>query len=210
MQDASVALTDYIIAAECLSVSILLMRCKPGAFRLSFLLMFAGIGIAALTGGTVHGYFPDREVFPGNALWTVTLLGIGTMALSGWRIGADLLLPEKTARLVRGVALLEFLGYGIFVVAVSHLFKVAVFNYLPAVLFMLAGLAVHYRKTKARPVLLGIVALLMTFSSSYVQQAEISIDPVYLNYNTLYHIIQFGAIIFLYIVAKYLAVEDKR
>jgi len=207
MLEPAITLTDYILAAECAAVCVLLLRGNLNGFAVSFVLMFAGIGTAALCGGTVHGWFPDSESVPYKVLWRVTLLGIGVMALAGWRIGASLLFPERGARLVHKIALLEFGLYALFVIFVSQDFMVTIVNYLPAALFLLVALALHYRKRPLRPVMLGIVALIMTFASSGVQQAKISLHPVYLDHNVLYHLIQFAAIILLYFTAKHFAAK---
>jgi len=185
------------------------LRGKLNSIAFSFVLMFAGIGAAALCGGTVHGWFPDSESLPYKILWRVTLLGIGVMALAGWRIGASLLFGEKTALLIHRLALLEFALYALFVVFVSQDFMVTIVNYLPAALFLLVALVLHYRKGPARPVGLGIVALIMTFASSGVQQAKISLHPVYLDHNVLYHLIQFAAIILLYFTARHFAAKGE-
>lgn len=205
MLEPAVTLTDYVLAAECAAVCALLLREKQNSFRFSFLLMFTGIGTAALAGGTTHGFFPDAESIPYQILWTLTLWGIGVMALAGWLLGARLLFKKELAQKISRIALAEFTCYLLFVLFVSQAFLVAIVNYLPAAVFLLAALVLHYRKHPSRPVMLGIVALVMTFISSGVQMAKISLHPVYLDHNVLYHLIQFAAIILLYITAKHFA-----
>ena len=205
MLEPAVTLTDYLIAVECLVVCLLLRRASRGDMRFSFTLMFAGIGIAAAAGGTVHGFFPDATSLPYAVLWRVTLLGIGVMAMAGWRIGAGLLLDVNMARLARSLASVEFALYALFVVFISQKFMAAIVNYLPAVLFTLWAFIWHYRKARARAVMMGIVALLLTFASSAVQMLKISAHPVYLDHNVLYHLMQFVAIALLYVTARHFA-----
>lgn len=205
MLEPAVTLTDYLIALECLAVCLLLRRAARGDMRFSFTLMFAGIGGAALAGGTVHGFFPDAASLPHAVLWRATLIGIGVMAMAGWRIGAGLLLDVNLARLARSLASVEFALYALFVIFVSQKFMVAIVNYLPAALFVLWAFIRHYRNKRAQPVLLGIIALLLTFASSGVQMLKIGLHPVYLDHNVLYHLMQFVAIALLYGTARHFA-----
>lgn len=202
MLETAVALTDYLVAAECAALSALLLREKKSGLRTSFLLMFGSIGIAAATGGTVHGFFGDEASAGYQTLWVATLLCFGVMTLAGWRIGAALLLPPIWAKRVEKIALAAFGIYAVVVIAGAREFMTAVVNYLPAVLFMLIGLVQTYRKTKAPPVMAGIAGLLLTFVASGIQQAQIGVAS-WLDHNTLYHLIQFAALYLIYCAGRY-------
>jgi hypothetical protein len=202
MLETAVALTDYLVAAECAALSALMLRQKKSGLRTSFLLMFGSIGIAAATGGTVHGFFGDEASAGYQTLWVATLLCFGVMTLAGWRIGAALLLPTIWAKRVEKIALAAFGIYAVVVIAGAREFMTAVVNYLPAVLFMLIGLVQTYRKTKAAPVMAGITGLLLTFVASGIQQAKIGFAS-WLDHNTIYHLIQFAALYLIYCAGRY-------
>jgi hypothetical protein len=83
MTEPDVALTDYGLAIECALFSYLLYR-RGGQQPLRgwFVLFFASTGLAAFTGGTVHGFFLDVETKGYAILWPLTLVAIGITALS--------------------------------------------------------------------------------------------------------------------------------
>ena len=83
MNEPDVTLTDYALTLECgLFVYWLLVHGQTdNPLRLWFAVFFASIGVAAFSGGTVHGYFP-------NADWTHC-----AVRLDHWR--AALFLGER-------------------------------------------------------------------------------------------------------------------
>src|SRR5436309_2532910 len=100
MTEADVTLTDYALALEGVLFLFLLPRGLSGraGLRPWFALFFASASAASLCGGTVHGFFLDKET-PGAAiLWPMTLLAIGVMTLSTWAIGARLLFEGRAVR----------------------------------------------------------------------------------------------------------------
>lgn len=205
MLETAVALTDYLVAAECAALAALLLREKNSGARTSFLLMFGSVGIAAATGGTVHGFFGDETSAGYQALWVATLLCFGVMTLAGWRIGAALLLPPTVwAKRAEKIALAAFGIYAVVVIAGAREFMVAVVNYLPAVVFMLAGFVKLYRQTKAAPVMAGIAGLLLTFAASGIQQAKIGVAS-WLDHNTLYHLLQFVSLYLIFCAGRYVS-----
>lgn len=205
MNEPDVTLTDYVIALECLIFCTLLFR-QYGFQALSrwFILFFASVGLAAFTGGTVHGFFHTHGTFMHDLFWFVSMISIGLMALSGWIIGVSLLsFSEKitmAAKVLAGLGFAVYIGYMLFV---SQAFLIAILNYLPAAIFLLCVFIYRYFKTKATPIILGIVAMVLTFVSSFVQQAKIILHPVYFDHNALYHLIQFIALFLLFLSAKH-------
>ena len=209
MLEPAVTITDFIVAAECAVVAALTLRAPASPLRAAFLMMFAGIGTGALAGAMVHGFFPDAASEIHVNLWLLTLASLGVMALAGWCIGAVLLLPAKWVGIVQRIALVELLGYCFYISQYESGFAVALANYLPAVLFMMTAFICVWRKTHATPLLAGISGLLLTFAGAGVQHFKIALHPLYFDQNALFHLIQFSAIILIYICARHLTGAKK-
>lgn len=209
MNEPDVILTDYAIALECFIFCALLFK-QYGLQTLSkwFALFFASIGLAAFAGGTVHGFFHVHGTFMHDMFWLTSMVSIGLMALSGWIIGISLLgVSKKITKAVKALAGLGFAAYIGYLLLVSQEFLIAILNYLPAAIFLLGVFIYRYCKTRVTPIILGIVAMTLTFVSSFVQQAKIILHPVYFDHNALYHLIQFVALFLLFLSAKHF-IED--
>jgi len=199
MTEPDVTLTDYGLAIECAAFTYLLCRGEGRQpLRVWFALFFGSAGVAALIGGTVHGFFLDPATTGARILWPATLLAIGATTLAAWAIGARIQFSGRVARRIAIAATLEFVGYALVVVFVAQAFAVAILNYVPAAVFLLVVFFVAYRRTRARPVLVGTLGLAATFLASAVQQGEVALHPVYFNHNALYHVIQAGALLMLF------------
>src|SRR5689334_2512467 len=88
--EPAVTLTDYGLAIECALFTYLLSSRGDRHQRLRpwFVLFFASASVAALTGGTAHGFFPNVETTGYAVLWPATFLALGVTALAAWAIGA--------------------------------------------------------------------------------------------------------------------------
>lgn len=201
MTEPDVALTDYAIAIECAIFVYLLHRRDRGATRLGtwLLVFFGATSLAALAGGTVHGFFLDAESTGHVVFWRVALVAIGAAALSAWAIGAEMLLPSLAARRVSIAAGLGFAGYCAVVLFFAQNFRVAVIFYLPAGLFLFGVLCVLYARERERHILIAGSGLALTFVAAAVQQAGIALHSTYFNHNALYHLIQAVALWLLFL-----------
>ena len=110
MNEPDVTLTDYALGLECAFFALWLLAYGQADHPLClwFIIFFVTIGLAAFTGGTVHGYFPI-EGTPGHTLfWVMTLIAIGMTALSAWAIGAQLYFSEAIAAWITRGAVIVF------------------------------------------------------------------------------------------------------
>ena len=192
MLEPDVTLTDYGLFLECAAFAWLIVR-RPSprrALRVWAALFFAATALAALSGGTVHGFFPVEAGPAGVALWKLSLLAIGAAALAGWGLGAHALLPAARAVLiVRGAALL-WLVYAAIVLFVDDRFAVAIAGYAPAALFLLVAFGLLAVRTGARWAWFGVWGLAFSFMAAPVQLLGVAVHPVYFNHNALYHLVQ--------------------
>jgi hypothetical protein len=198
VKEPDVTLTDFALALECAVFCVILLRGSAGNLvRRWWVVFFASVGLAALIGGLVHGFFPGHPT-----LWRATLLTLGVTSLAGWFVGS-LLLGMRWLRPVAVVLLGIYAGVVLFV---NSTFVVAIAMYLPATVFLLLAMVASYATTRDRAAAIGIVGLLLTFAAAAVQQLKVGLHPVYFNHNALYHLIQFIALWLVFIAARRVSV----
>jgi hypothetical protein len=195
MTEPDVALTDYGLALECGLFVLLLWRARIRRPELHpwLLAFFGALAVASLLGGTVHGFFLDRQ--PAEQwLWSATLLAIGVNALSIWALAAHLLLAGRAARWFAAAAGFLFALYAAVVLFLEEQFWVAIIDYAPAGLFLFTALGRTYRHTGNRGAVLGMWAVGISLFAALVQQLRVAVHPVYFNHNALYHVLQAAAL----------------
>ena len=201
MTEPDVTLTDYALSVECLIFAVIIHRNKSRHVRLGrwFTIFFASICAASLFGGTVHGFFLDVDS-PGHAiLWPASLLAVGLTTFAAWAIGAELLFSDRISRFIAVAAFVEFLAYAFVVLLLTASFRIAILNYLPAVLFLLIAFTAVYRREKNRSFLIAACGLVLTFTAALFQQFELGIHRVYFNYNAVYHVLQAVALLLIFL-----------
>ena len=105
MLEPDVAITDYILAVQCLCFTLLIYRTS---IHTPWFLLFGSLSAASLTGGTVHGFLPDKSSLAYVVLWRATLISIGALALAGWYVGSAFLKNKQMAGWVRRAAIVQF------------------------------------------------------------------------------------------------------
>lgn len=201
MTEPAVALTDYLLAAECGLFALLVGKSAPGNPRLraGWVVFFAALGSASLLGGTVHGFFPGTASAPGALLWKGTMLVMGLATMACWRLGAEVLSEGAVPRWVRIAVVVQFLTYAAVVLMISQSFWVAILNYLPAVLFLLFGSWRFHRKHRIPGLPVIALGLAWTLAASAMQQFQIGIHPRFFDHNALYHVMVGAALGMLFV-----------
>ena len=201
MTEPDVTLTDYGLALECAIFAGLLYTRGRGAagLRTWAVAFFASAALASLFGGTVHGFFSDEGSLGNAVLWPLSLLAIGVTALSGWAVAAVLVLTPRAARWVIRGAALQLAAYAAVVLFVSDGFWVAIADYLPAALFLLAAFAISARRLGSPQRSAGAWGLVVSFVAAAIQQLQISVHPVYFNHNALYHAVQAVGLVLIFV-----------
>ena len=202
----AVSLTDFALAIECAVFTVLLSRRSAADQVLQkwFVVFFASIAVASLLGGVTHGFFEYSTSPVRGILWTSTLLSILVTSFSTWSIAAILQLEPAASRWVQRFALAQILVLTVVVLFVSRTFLVAIVAYLPATVFFFIALFLAYRQRRDRALAWGIAGLALTFLGAAVQQLKVAVHPVYLDHNTLYHVIQFAALWMIYHCARWI------
>jgi len=187
MSEPDVAVTDYLLTAECLLFSLLIRRQKTveSSLKALFVLLYASLAAASFLGGTVHGFFSTDTVGRG-VLWRLTLLSIGITAYACWLIGSRILFEGSWNTLFVSILVL----YSAIILFVSQEFWIAIVNYIPSTILLLVAFLVAYRKKRHHRLMLAVAGLSLTFVAAAAQQLEITVHPVYFTFNSLYHAIQ--------------------
>jgi len=204
MTEPDVAITDYLLAAESFVLTALLAG--PSAARPDlgwwFIVLFAATGVAALLGGTVHGFFIARPSRTGRFLWRGTMLALGVTTSATWMIGAHLLWPDTHALLPVMLVAAEFIVFATVVVRVSDAFLVAVLNHVPATMFLIAAYILSSGQTPETATTFGLAGLAFTIVSGLVQRLKIAIHRTYFTHNALCHVVQGVALLMLFWSAR--------
>lgn len=133
------------------------------------------------------------------------LIALGVVSLSAWAIGARLLFSARVADFITAAALVELAVYSLLVVFVTDSFSIAIANYLPSTLFLIAAFFASYRSGAGTSVAIGLCGLLLTLVAAAVQQARLALHPTYFNHNALYHLLQAIALFLIFRAAVFLA-----
>ena len=192
MAEPAVTLTDYGLTLLCAVLAWLARsRVRPD-LRPWAMGLFAGSGAAALFGGTVHGFFGDR------ILWPATILTVGAAGLAAWGLGARVGGQPADTRRVTRLAGLAYAAYVAVVLAGWQAFAVAAAFYLPAVIYLTVRFAQAWRRRPTASRRRALAGFGLTFAAAAIQQFRVPVHPVWFDHNALYHVVQAAAFILLY------------
>lgn len=203
----AVSLTDFALAIECALFVVLLSRRPAGdaVLRKWFVFFFASVAVASLLGGTMHGFFEYSTSPIRTVLWTGTLLAILVTSYTAWSIAAVIQLDSRIGRMVQWFAAAQMIVLSLVVLFVTQQFLIAIVAYLPATIFLFVVFVLAYRRRRNPALASGVAGLALVFVGAAVQQLGFALHPVYLDHNTLYHIIQGVALWLIYRAAKWIS-----
>jgi len=218
MTQAPVALSDFVLAFEATLFAGLInpvRREGPRPIRFTnrtpirwFELFFYAVAAASVLGGAVHGFVPHPVTVVQRMLWPATLIAVGAGAWAAWGIGACIQFLPAGARRVGWFATAGFLIYAGAIIfdspAGMRSFRAAIFNYLPAVLFLLTVFVSGYLRRRDPGYLLGALAMLLTLIAATLQQSNLAVEALGLTHNVLYHLIQGCGLLLLFLCARHL------
>lgn len=200
MTELDVTVTDYLITLISIGFvwNLAVSHEKKSATTPIWILLFLSIGLSSLLGGTLHGFCFDETSLCNKILWTATLLSIGITTTACWILGGCYLLSShqlsKWIVFVIGI----YLIYSIIVIFFNNNFSIAIYNYLPAMIFLLIANIITFLKNKTSFCLWIITGIIISFIAAYVQQSRFSLHPIYFNYNSTYHVIQIIALFLIF------------
>jgi hypothetical protein len=189
-------LTDYLLGLECLILAALLVVGARLREQKIWAVGLVGTGLAALAGGTVHGFGWMLPPILEALLWKITVYAIGVASVSFALATVLARVGPKGKRWLVGVLVGQFIVYAIWMVQHGD-FKYVIGEYVPAMLLILF-LEIHHAwiwdSPGSRSVVVGI---LLSFLAAGVQQSKWDPFPSF-NHNDLYHCLQMIAMYYLY------------
>ena len=196
-------ITDYLLAAFTVGLACRLFgvaRMTRSASQWWWAVAFLATAVAAVAGGTVHGF---RLVLPApvtRALWILTLESLVVAALAvvrGTLAGSPL--TEAAKRGASWVAAVVYVAYGAWVAANPRfVFAIAAYGVALVVLVVFKLIAWRTDRHAARWMIGGVVASAL---AAAVQQSGWSIHQ-HFNHNDLYHVVQIAAMFLYYAGAR--------
>ncbi len=204
IHEFSIAITDFVIFVESVILAYLLY--KQGGKKLSFKtiyglgsFLFLFLGASSLLGALFHAFFPGKaESLGGFIMWMFTTASIGLIAVTILYTTAFILKNRYISKSINIITVIFFLCYMYTILFVDYHYPTVIKFYGPTILLLGAvGLWKSITQKKAVWFYL-LTSSVLSVVAAIIQSLHISIDPVYLNFNTLYHIIQGIAFVFLY------------
>jgi hypothetical protein len=193
-------LTDYVLAGVAGWLGLRLFRARAGqAARSSWALAFAALAVAALLGGTYHGFAPHLAERTLGFIWTATVLAAG-VASFGMLAGSVMAATAGSLR----TALLAFAAAKLAIYAgwmLNHdafIYVIADTGATMAALTALHVWSAIRKRDRASPWMLGGVGV--SVLAAAVQASGFALHR-HFNHNDLYHLIQIAALVLLYVGA---------
>lgn len=201
--EPDVSLTDYLLTLETGAFAWLLHR-HPSATpaRRLAALIFATLALSSLTGGTYHGFFPEKTATPGGfALWIVTMLLLGLAASLTWAVFLRLCGVRSVRRILPPVAAL-FVLYACVVLFVDHRYRTSAIFTAPPVLAVLALMIARSRRERSPNAALAAGGILLMLLGGVLQQLRVGLHPAWFNHNALYHLLEAVAMAILFLALR--------
>ena len=192
-------LTDYLLTLECAILGSRLLvegRRSGQASVTAWALALLAVGLAALAGGTVHGFGPMMPEIATTLLWKLAVMAIGLTSLLFLIAAFQSTLPSRWRGVATTFAAGQFLAYVAWM-STHDDFVYVIADYLPAmvVVLLLQSYATYRWRDRAGPwIIAGIV---VSFVGAAVQQSGFA-PHRYFNHNDLYHVIQMVAVLLFY------------
>ena len=171
-----------------------------GTLQLAGTVLMGGLASAALWGAIFHAFFPAGTTTPaGFIMWipvALSVLVVGTTLLD---LGLRVLLPRFAQTRRRVIVATYAVAFAAVVLFVDESFSTIVGFYGPALVFFLIVAAREAIGTRAVGWGLVSAGFAVSVVAAVIQQTRVVIHPVYFDHNALYHLVQGGAVVLLYL-----------
>ena len=202
--------TDYLLAVVSVGVAWRLLVARGRADR-ALVLWAAALaltGLAALTGGTFHGFpmmMPQGAVV---AVWEITMIAIGlaSFCFAGAIIYAVFTGPPRTLLLLLfGLKLFLYLVF----LTRNDDFRVAIYDYTPTMIAVLIAEVYVWWTSRNRGALWISVGIIVSFAGAIVQMGGRGFHE-YFNENDIFHVVQMIGVYCFYRGGFYLYDRSRR
>jgi len=158
-----------------------------------------GLASAAFWGAIFHAFFPANTATPsGFIVWMAVALSILVVAAALLELGLRILTPRLAPLLRRSIVVTYAVGFAAVVLFVDESFSTIVRFYAPALVFFLIVAVRQAIRTRSAAWWLIAVSFIISGAAALLQQANVSIHPVYFDHNAVYHVLQGIALVLLY------------
>ena len=196
MREVATTLTDYLLTVVCLLCAWRLAAVSGATRLLGPAVFFAGFAVAALVGGTWHGFFSDGQTPAQEHVWWLAMLFAGVTA-AGLALSGLELLDVGPSRPV--LALLSAL-LAIYAVLAwrDPRFLLSLIASVAGTMICAAGLLRQLRGAEARGARLALAGLGISVLAAIAQQQHVAIHRVHFDHNATYHLLLLPALALLY------------
>ena len=202
MHEPATAITDLLLAIECGVLALLAAGTKTRnhPLRGSTVLLFWALAVAALLGFVTHAFIPNEASRLFAVVWRILLLSVAVAGAATWSAGGLLWAKpnvQRSAVQLAGISLIVFAT--LILLNVRHWaegYRIALFSYAPAMLFLLVSFAAATRPQRIRS-LLGAIGVLLSFVAAVIQQSSWSVGP--LDHNAVYHVVQAAGLLLIFV-----------
>ena len=201
IHDPDVAGTDVALALLAAYLGWRLWR-DAGGRRLqrTGAVLLAALASAAAWGALFHAFFPaGTTTLPGSLAWKPVALSIVLAAATMLDLGLGLLLPRLAPGLRRSVVLAYAIAFAAVVILLDDSFTSIVRFYVPTLILLLLASARQSVRSQSVGWRLVLTGLLLSAGAAVLQQARVTVHPVYFDHNAVYHLVQTIAVVFLYL-----------
>ena len=192
-------ITDYLLGAWALYLASKLLQKGKSIGQRSILfwgLSFIATGMAALIGGTSHGFALYFGTMTREVIWISTLYTIGFASLFLLSAAIFATLKNSLRDWLIAVTAVKFILFAVWIVSHSE-FKYVIYDYVPAMIGVLILQAYGKYRRGDKSAAWIISGILVSFGAAAVQQSGFTLHE-HFNNNDLYHVIQMGALFLLY------------
>jgi hypothetical protein len=162
-------------------------------------LLMGGLASAALWGAVFHAFFPAGTATPaGFLVWVPVALSIVVAAAVMLELSLRLLVPRIQLGVRRSIVATYAVGFAVVVLLVHESFSSIVYFYTPALILLLIAAGQQALRSRDAGWTLITTGLIMSAGAAVLQQAKVSVHPVYFDHNAVYHVVQGIALVFLY------------
>jgi hypothetical protein len=189
-------LTDYVLFLETSFLGFLLFKIDQQTSIKFWALAFFMTAIAAVVGGTFHGFIHYMKKSTSAVFWKITVYSI---ALATFFMFCGSIFSEIPPRLQHWMLALAVLQLVVCIIWVSRRdeFRYLVYNYGPVMLLILIlqVIAAVTKHAASAPWL--IAGILVSFAAAGIQQSNFK-PHEHFNHNDIYHVIQMVAMYLIY------------
>ncbi|MDW4551610.1 hypothetical protein R5H32_19900 [Defluviimonas sp. D31] len=195
MLEPDVTLTDFLLATQCATFAVVLIRRRGGnpcETRL-FATMYAALALSSLFGALWHGAFSDVDTATGDAVWLIAMAALAASAALLWLISGRLIPLAAWSRFAPWAAAIQF----VLQVSVSAYFTdsfiVAALGLLPPMAATVAGYIIRAQSGQMIHGICGAAGVTLAALAGLVIAFDLSLHPRWATTLAVYHAVQFVA-----------------